>query len=1047
MHELDILIVAAPDTEPEKRHALRLIAELNDRYRGRLAFTPSFVPNGRVEAALALVWSEADDALAPLLDAAARAPETLLLHKTTRVSLDLSQRDEVLAKLQAKARLDELLQAHEAAFRRVPFDDGGFWSALERELRRLADRTLGVDSGPLNLRPRLGGTYLTRPRLLRLLPDAPGHVVALEAPYGYGKSVLAAQWAAELEGANWRVLWLAADPHGSDLRPLLTGALGIAPNTPDPLLRERLWETPTLLVLEDLQGGEPLEVVLDGPGGLVLLASRTPLDHPGLARLAAAGRVTRLGANELAFSRSEAEHLTGDAEVGAALRGETLGWPLPLHIASLTGSAPDPGSLLAGIRSSLDEDAWRELLLLAALPQLPRAAAGPHTPPLVARGFVQALESSYRLHPFVADLALDAHPDAVAEVVARDAERLPLLLRGEAFARVGDVERLTAVLEATDAELWRQAPARLVQWDETVAGLHSARRHWAVGAALQRLHDFPAAVERLSLALEAPDLGPDERLGIMRELCLPLGVLDNARGRELLARAEPLLESARPEVAARFLGNAALVHAHGQDPEAAIRYAERALERYPEHSPLRVAAELNLALFRYDLHGDFDGRLEAQLATLARVREQYPVQALGQCRDLGMFHWWLGDTANARRFLEQARDGDAVNPAIGTEARAALGFMDGAREVVADMARRAGLFGDPYVADIVSMYKILQEEAAGEFAQAKRSFERSPQGSFAACAYARALAAQGDAGGAVALLDNFRPTERNRRLYLSATRFLVTRDRAALDEFLSLTTAGVRLLPGFIPLEALPDDPALARHYPIREVLRAGGERAIASRRGEIPELRVRLLGDLEVRLLGDPVDLTLRQKQIATLLTLGCSREQLAEAMWPESDANKQRNNLNVQLNALRKIVEPWGVPTYLFEDGWQRVASDHAELNAALEAGDADLVHARYREPLAPGIDLPPVEGERGRLREAVVALLFDASAAAPNADAVAFLERVLALEPLHEEALQRLLRTLLQLGRRREARQRYEGFRERLEAEMGLEPLDATREILGL
>ena len=1041
--QLALLIVSAGDTQPEKRKALQVISELNEQYQGQLELLPSFSPDGAARVTLAFVWSETVDVLERSLQGAG---ETLLFQKSTRVVVDLTKRAEVLARLEAKERLDTLLSANRGTFKTVMFDEGSFWSVLERELRRVADKQLGVNSNLINLRPQLGGTYLTRPRLMNMLPDTPGHVVHLEAPYGNGKSVLAAQWAEGLELEGWRVLWVASGFEGS-LRPLIVSALRIAADTPDALLREQLWACPTLLVIEDLTGEEDFGLILDDPKGLVLLASRTPLEDAHLLKLTASGRVTQFGANDLAFTLTEAARLTGDQAAGATLHAETLGWALPLHIASLTGSRPDPSSLLAGIRASLSGAAWRELLFLAALPYLPRSAAGSQTPPLVSKGFVQALETSFRLHPFIADIALKMYQNEVADAVAQEAERLPLLLQGEAFERVADFERLVGVLTAVEAELWRHAPTRLIHWDNVVKGLMSPRRHWAVGAAQQRLTNFEAAMARLFSALDTPGLSPDEQLSIMKELCVPLGVKDNPRGQELIERAELLLDAVEPELAARFLSNAALIHVHANDYERAIAVAERALGYYPADSPHKVAAEVNLALFRWDLHGDFDYRLSAQLATLERIGEMYAVQALGQCRDLGMFHWWLGDWEKARYYLEQARDGEAVNPAIGTEARAALAYLDGDKAAVRDLSRTARLFDNPYVSDMVSMYKILQELGAGELEQARRSYEQSPQESFAACAYARVLAEQGDAAGAVALLDSLDTSDRARRLYLTAARYLITRDETNLHDFLNVTTAGIRLLPGFIPAEALPDNPEFAKHYPIQDVLLSGRKDAILLRETDIPDLRLSLLGGVVARLFGEPLDLTDRQKQILTLLTLGLGRDEVAEAMWPEVDPKKQRNNLNVQLNMLRKVIEPWGVATYLFEDGLKRLAADYHELNAALAAKDAGLAYTLYQEPFAPGIDLFAVEEERGRLREEVVTLLFEASVSAPSTNAGVYLERVLELEPLHEEALQSLLNQLVRRGRRREARQRFEKFKERLHEEMGLEPLTETSSLLGL
>lgn len=65
--------------------------------------------------------------------------------------------------------------------------------------------------------------YLERKRLLDLLPEEPGFAVWLEAPAGFGKSVLAGQLAARL---GLRTLWASAllgEP-----RDLLAQALGLS---------------------------------------------------------------------------------------------------------------------------------------------------------------------------------------------------------------------------------------------------------------------------------------------------------------------------------------------------------------------------------------------------------------------------------------------------------------------------------------------------------------------------------------------------------------------------------------------------------------------------------------------------------------------------------------------------------------------------------------------------------------------------------------------------------------------------------------------------
>lgn len=152
-------------------------------------------------------------------------------------------------------------------------------------------------------------------------------------------------------------------------------------------------------------------------------------------------------------------------------------------------------------------------------------------------------------------------------------------------------------------------------------------------------------------------------------------------------------------------------------------------------------------------------------------------------------------------------------------------------------------------------------------------------------------------------------------------------------------------------------------------------------------------------------------------------------------------RNNLNVQLNLLRKVVEPWGTSTYVFEDGLRHTEADLWALEDALAAGDAEQAYRLYREPLAPGVDLPLLDEAREALRQRVIDLLF-AVAREGNLD---YLERVLELEPADEEALQQLLRLLVGRGRRREALLRYRRFAALLKADLGLEPLPETRSLL--
>ncbi len=282
------------------------------------------------------------------------------------------------------------------------------------------------------------------------------------------------------------------------------------------------------------------------------------------------------------------------------------------------------------------------------------------------------------------------------------------------------------------------------------------------------------------------------------------------------------------------------------------------------------------------------------------------------------------------------------------------------------------------------------------------------------------------------------------RLYYHAARFEITGEPSDLQSFLDLTLASERLLPGFIALENLPkDQPKLSAIYDLSEVLASSWQEAIFYRHHEIPSLEINLLGQVQVNVLNKAIDLTDRHKAILALLALGYDRETIGEAIWPETDSKKVLNNLHVQLNLLRKILEPWGIKTYLTEDGLARTTTDIGHLKEALKQNNINAVLQLYQEPLAPGVDLPLLDEARESLREEVITCFFEA--AQHTNDGVDYLERLLELDPLHEEALQLLLQRLISRGRKREAVKRYQSFATKLKTEMGLEPLEETQVLL--
>lgn len=902
----------------------------------------------------------------------------------------------------------------------------------------------------ISYRPKVSALHLERHRLLSNLPDDAGYAVWLEAPYGYGKSVLASQWATNLEADGWRVVWAVAGGH--EPRLLVAQQLGLPDSAPWSVLLQSLWSERTLLVIEDLEtleDHESLSPFLKDIGGLVLLASRGPLTSSELPRLVTAGRLVHLTGEALVFSQAEAAALYGDEERGSDVWRRTHGWALPLHFALLTGEMPERTGLLAGIKASLDRAEWDELLLLATVAQLPAAAALPATDQLARSGFAQRTQGGYLLHSLVGDAVLRSHGDAARAVLEREQLRLAPLKRAEAFERSGHLACLESVLEDVSEQLWRLAPEAVLRWDALVASAPSALRNIVVGGALKVLGRHQESAERLQAALQNTDLTANERLLALGELCWVQAMAAPESALRTVQAGEALLDAADPERAGRFLTNTFIVDIIGSRFADAISKLERALEYFPEESPYRVGTRINLALARWDQNGEILTRLRTQVETLPDVWRLYPSDAPGQCRDVAMLHGWMGDVEVARSYFQQALDGARHNPLVGLEVQAALAHLASNPEPFHGLLSQAEAWGDGYTQEIVTMHGV--NTLRSEPQAARRFYERSQApGGLAAAAFALVLADQGETEEAVKLLDENleQYPDRPRQLYLWAARYRVLRHGPDLDAFMALTTAGPKLLPGFVPLNELPhDQPELALDYPLEQVAMSGWREAAARRAQELPPLELNLLGRFQVRLFGQDLKLTDRQQQLILLPTLGFSREETAEIMWPEIPADKQRNNLGVQLNSLRKLIEPWGFKTYLTEHGLQNVCSDYEQLKRALAEGNASEALRLYAEPLAPGLTLELLENERQELRGAVVRLLFGAAAEGPPNEAVTLLTRVLELDPLHEEGLQQLLKHLLARGRRQEAVRRYQAFEQRLEAEMGLEPLAETTALLTL
>ncbi|WP_347240471.1 BTAD domain-containing putative transcriptional regulator [Thermus sp.] len=857
--------------------------------------------------------------------------------------------------------------------------------------------------------------YLERKRLLDLLPEEPGFCVWLEAPAGFGKSVLAGQLAARL---GLRALWASAllgEP-----RALLAEALGLPREAHWNAVVAALGEAPSLVVLEDLTGEEALSPLLRTLPCLLVLASRKPLPYPELPKLLAEGRLVHLQAPDLAFTEEEAEALFGGREGWREAHRATGGWALPLFLSAFTGRSPEPEALLQGLRESLSEEEFREGLLLAALPLLPSAHALPVTEGLFQKGLLQQVPAGYRLHPLLRGMALRTLGEEVREAVRGAEGRLPPELLAEALFGAGLEEEL---LELLEKPIPLPIPAeRLVAW-EGVLRRGGPRARLRLGEALLQV----GRREGFAL-LEALAASPDPGVALTASGHLAYYLADPLLGQDLgaarahLERGLALLDRVPPELAGRFLNDAARVpYEEGRLLEAEA-LLEEALRRLPLESPYRLAPLINLAFLRFEREGSLLGRIAALEEAVERLGPLGPANLAGHLRDLGRLYLLLGEREKARERLKRAQEAEG-HPLAALEARMLLAHLEEDAEGLSRLVAQAELLENPYL--------VARGRALLAGLRRDPGLLQGLQGFLPALA--RALLLEDPA-----LLPPY-PEEREERLHWHAARYRLLQEEEDLEALLSLTDARERVLPGLVPLGLLPRKrPELARAYPLGEVLRSGWKEAVALRLAEIPPLQVEVLGTFRVRNPLGGVELKGKEQAVFALLLLGLPRKEVAFALWPDLSEEAALNNLYVWLNRLRKALEPWGVPTYLGEEGLRRVDCDLHALEEALKQRDAEKVYALYQEPLFPGLDHPLLDRKREEVFHRVRALLLKRGEAR-------YLERLLELDPLDEEALLPLVEGCLARGQRARAQAHLERYRKRLWEELGEKPSPRVEALL--
>jgi LuxR family transcriptional regulator, maltose regulon positive regulatory protein len=251
---------------------------------------------------------------------------------------------------------------------------------------------------PVPTRPGI----VSRVRLLDWLEaSAATPVVALSAPAGYGKTVLAVEWARRDPRP---FVWLSIDRQDNDPAVLLTylavgldrvepidpAVLGVLASRGASITRTVLPRLGAALaskalavvvvlddvqLLSDQQGLDAVAVVVDHlpPGSQLVVIGRGEPRLP-VARWRAEGRLAELGPGELAMDPAEAGSLLAAARVELAdgevaeLTRRTEGWPVALYLAALSIKAEPAAS---GVGLSGRERFLVDYLQSELLAQLP----------------------------------------------------------------------------------------------------------------------------------------------------------------------------------------------------------------------------------------------------------------------------------------------------------------------------------------------------------------------------------------------------------------------------------------------------------------------------------------------------------------------------------------------------------------------------------------------------------------------------------------------------------------------------------------------------
>ena len=238
-------------------------------------------------------------------------------------------------------------------------------------------------------------------------------------------------------------------------------------------------------------------------------------------------------------------------------------------------------------------------------------------------------------------------------------------------------------------------------------------------------------------------------------------------------------------------------------------------------------------------------------------------------------------------------------------------------------------------------------------------------------------------------------------------------------------------------------------------------------------DVHIRLLGGFAVSVAGAIVPEgqwhSRRARSLVKLLALAqghrLHRDQVIEALWPDSDLSAAANNFHQTLYNARRILETAGGFSLSLEEGFLSLSgSDRQDLSVDVDQFEAAAAHAEgLQDPQAYQDALDLYSGDllpddpyeewalprREALRQVYLNLLVDLSRLCENRQeypqGIAALQQVLSVDKAREEAHVGLMRLHALSGQRQQALRQYQVLRDALQAELDAEPSEPTTQIV--